>query len=83
MTSGYRRSSSSPRTDETVQPSQVRWEGPVYAALKSFASASNTSMNAIVNEAVTEYLQQPAQQKKLAEALDKQAEAIRKLSGKE
>lgn len=81
MTSGYRRSSSSPRTDETVQPSQVRWEGEVYTALKSFAVASNTSMNAIVNEAVSHYLQQPEQQAKIAEALDKQADAIRKLGG--
>lgn len=78
MTGSYRRSSTGPSSDPEQKATLVRWESTTtYQGLKTFASASNASMNSIVNEAVAEYLDDP----KRRQALSRQADAIRKLAG--
>jgi hypothetical protein len=81
-TSNYRRSSSGPSSDPEQKASLVRWESTsTYEGLKTFASASNASMNTIVNEAVAEFLSKPERTSVLTEAVQRQQDAIRKLSG--
>lgn len=76
--SSYRRSST---PSGTSQPSVIRWDPPVYAALKEASLYSNTSMTVIANTAVANYLASPEVRTQIDTARAAQNDAIRKLSG--
>lgn len=78
MSPSYRRSSTPVGSS---QPSVVRWDPPVYAALKEASLYSNTSMTVIANTAVANYLASPEVRTAIDQAKAAQDDVIRKLSG--
>lgn len=78
---GSARKSYTPRTGEPRVAYAVRFPETTYESLKSASVVTNTSVNALLAEAVEHYLGSARFRQRLTAARAAQEDAIRKLSG--
>lgn len=69
------------RSEESRVPFPTRLPETTYEALMAASSATSTSANSLVTEALDHYLASPEFKARLQKARSSQEEAIKKLSG--